>query len=174
MMHIISMNGKAWIIGKSLGVLILSALCLLPMLGGVFAQESNSTTTTTTTSIQIPQIDVAPLINLVVALLPAILVIVIIRAVLGSISGFARFSRIKNKFSGWFNAVNNSRMVKVLPAVLMVAFLCFGFISGVAAETSSTSTIDVSSMIDLVMSLLPLIIVLVIVKALMNAFKGLG
>ena len=171
MMHIFCMNGKAWIIGKSLGVLILSALCLLPMLGGVFAQESNSTTTT---SIQIPQIDVAPLINLVVALLPAILVIVIIRAVLGSISGFARFSRIKNKFSGWFNAVSNSRMVKVLPAVLMVAFLCFGFISGVAAETSSTSTIDVSQMIDLVMSLLPLIIVLVIVKALMNAFKGLG
>jgi len=168
------MNGKVWMIGKSLGVLILSALCLLPMLGGVLAEESNSTTTTTTTSIQIPQIDVAPLINLVVALLPAILVIVIIRAVLGSISGYARFTRFKHKLSGWFNAVSNSRMVKVLPAVLMVAFLCFGFFSGVAAETSSTSTIDVSQMIDLVMSLLPLIIVLVIVKALMNAFKGLG
>ena len=160
-------------IGKSLGVLILSALCLLPMLGGVFAQESNSTTTTTTTSIQIPQIDVAPLINLVVALLPAILVIVIIRAVLGSISGFARLTRIKNKLGGWFNTVNNSRVVKILPAVLMIGFLCVGFFSGVAAETTS-STIDVSQMIDLVMSLLPLIIVLVIVKALMNAFKGLG
>ena len=166
------MNGKAWLIGKSLGVLILSALCLPLLISGVLA-EGNETTTTTTT-IQIPQIDVAPLINLVVALLPAILVIVIIRAVLGSISGYARFTRFKHKLSGWFNAVNNSRMVKVLPAVLMVAFLCFGFFSGVAAETSSTSTIDVSQMIDLVMSLLPLIIVLVIVKALMNAFKGLG
>jgi len=166
------MNGKAWLIGKSLGVLILSALCLLPMLGGVFAQESNSTTTTTT-SIQIPQIDVAPLINLVVALLPAILVIVIIRAVLGSIAGYARLARIKHKLGGWFNAVSNSRVVRVLPAVLMIAFLCFGFISGVAAQTSSTTGIDVSQMIDLVMSLLPLIIVLVIVKALMNAFKGL-
>ena len=166
------MNGKVWILGKSLGVLILSALCLLPMLGGVFAEESNSTTTTTT--IQIPQIDVAPLINLVVALLPAILVIVIIKAVLGSISSYARLVRIKHRLSGWFNAVSNSRVVRVLPAVLMIAFLCFGFISGVAAETSSTTGIDVSQMIDLVMSLLPLIIVLVIVKALMNAFKGLG
>jgi len=168
------MNGKVWVLGKSLGVLILSALCLLPMLGGVFAQESNSTTTTTTTSITIPQIDVAPLINLVVALLPAILVIVIIRAVLGSLSGYARLARIKHKLGGWFNAVSNSRIVRVLPAVLMIAFLCFGFISGVAAETSSSTSIDVSSMIDLVMSLLPLIIVLVIVKALMNAFKGIG
>ena len=159
-------------IGKSLGVLILSALCLLPMLGGVLA-EGNETTTTTTT-IQIPQIDVAPLINLVVALLPAILVIVIIRAVLGSIAGYARLARIKHRLSGWFNAVSNSRVVRVLPAVLMIAFLCFGFFSGtVAAETSSTTSIDVSAMIDLVMSLLPLIIVLVIVKALMNAFKGL-
>ena len=159
-------------IGKSLGVLILSALCLLPMLGGVLA-EGNETTTTTTT-IQIPQIDVAPLINLVVALLPAILVIVIIRAVLGSISSYARLVRIKHRLSGWFNAVSNSRVVRVLPAVLMIAFLCFGFMSGtVAAETSSTTSIDVSAMIDLVMSLLPLIIVLVIVKALMNAFKGL-
>ena len=61
-----------------------------------------------------------------------------------------------------------------IPAVLMIAFLCFGFMSGtVAADTGSSTSIDVSSMIDLVMSLLPLIIVLVIVKALMNAFKGL-
>jgi len=166
------MNGKAWLIGKSLGVLILSALCLPLLISGVLA-EGNETTTTTTT-IQIPQIDVAPLINLVVALLPAILVIVIIRAVLGSLSGYARLARIKHKLGGWFNAISNSRVVRVLPAVLMIAFLCFGFISGVAAETSSSTSIDVSSMIDLVMSLLPLIIVLVIVKALMNAFKGLG
>jgi len=166
------MNGKAWLIGKSLGVLILSALCLPLLISGVLA-EGNQTTTTTTTSIQIPQIDVAPLINLVVALLPAILVIVIIRAVLGSISSYARLVKIKHRLSGWFNAVSNSRVVRVLPAVLMIAFLCFGFISGVAAETSSTTGIDVSQMIDLVMSLLPLIIVLVIVKALMNAFKGL-
>ena len=159
-------------IGKSLGVLILSALCLLPMLAGVLA-EGNETTTTTTT-IKIPPIDVAPLINLVVSLLPAVLVIVIIRAVLGSISSYARLVRIKHRLSGWFNAVSNSRVVRVLPAVLMIAFLCFGLMSGtVAAETSSTTSIDVSAMIDLVMSLLPLIIVLVIVKALMNAFKGL-
>jgi len=166
------MNGKVWVLGKSLGVLILSALCLPLLISGVLA-EGNQTTTTTTTSIQIPQIDVAPLINLVVALLPAILVIVIIRAVLGSISSYARLVKIKHRLSGWFNAVSNSRVVRVLPAVLMIAFLCFGFISGVAAETSSTTGIDVSQMIDLVMSLLPLIIVLVIVKALMNAFKGL-
>ena len=161
-------------IGKSLGVLILSALCLPLLISSVLA-EGNETTTTTTTSITIPQIDVAPLINLVVALLPAILVIVIIRAVLGSIAGYARLVRIKHKLSGWFNAASNSRVVRVLPAVLMVAFLCFGFFSGmVAADTgSSTTGIDVSAMIDLVMSLLPLIIVLVIVKALMNAFKGL-
>ena len=157
---------------KSRGI-DLSALCLPLLISGVLA-EGNETTTTTTTSIQIPQIDVAPLINLVVSLLPAILVIVIIKAVLGSISGFARLTRIKNKFGGWFNTVSNSRVVKILPAVLMIGFLCVGFFSGVAAETSSTSTIDVSQMIDLVMSLLPLIIVLVIVKALMNAFKGLG
>jgi len=172
MTHIFCMNGKVWVLGKSLGVLILSALCLPLLISGVLA-EGNQTTTTTTTSIQIPQIDVAPLINLVVALLPAILVIVIIRAVLGSISSYARLVKIKHRLSGWFNAVSNSRVVRVLPAVLMIAFLCFGFISGVAAETSSTTGIDVSQMIDLVMSLLPLIIVLVIVKALMNAFKGL-
>ena len=168
------MNGKAWVLGKSLGVLILSALCLPLLISGVLA-EGNETTTTTTT-IQIPQIDVAPLINLVVALLPAILVIVIIRAVLGSLSGYARLARIKHKLGGWFNAASNSRVVRVLPAVLMIAFLCFGFMSGtVAADTgSSTTGIDVSQMIDLVMSLLPLIIVLVFVKALMNAFKGLG
>ena len=171
MMHIISMNGKVWVLGKSLGVLILSALCLPLLISSVLA-EGNQTTTTTTT-IQIPQIDVAPLINLVVALLPAIPVIVIIRAVLGSISSYARFTRFRHKLSGWFNAVSNSRVVRVLPAVLMIAFLCFGFISGVAADTGSTTSIDVSAMIDLVMSLLPLIIVLVIVKALMNAFKGL-
>ena len=164
------MNGKAWLIGKSLGVLILSALCLPLLISGVLAEGNE--TTTTTTSITIPQIDVAPLINLVVALLPAILVIVIIRAVLGSIAGYARLVRIKHKLGGW---LSNSKVVKVLPAVLMIAFLCFGFFSGtVAAETSSTTGIDVSAMIDLVMSLLPLIIVLVIVKALMNAFKGLG
>ena len=171
---------------KSLGVLVLSLILLVPLVffnavPAVYAEDTNSTATTTTTSTINWDIDVAPLINLVVSLLPAVLVIVIIKAVLGSLGGFARLARLKAKIGSWFSGVKansaNVKWSKVIPALaflaMIVAGVAFG-VPGAAAEESTTASIDVNSMINLVMSLLPLIIVLVIIKAIMGAFKGLG
>ena len=157
---------KMWNWLKSAGVAVVSAISMLGFLGAVFGQETNSTTTTTAINWTI---DPAPLINLVVALLPAILVIIIIKAVLGSLSGFARLSKIH----GWFKA-NWHKIAPVAVFCLLVAGAVTG-VTPVAAETTSSSVnIDISSMVNLIMSLLPLIIILVIMKALIQSFQGIA
>jgi len=168
------MKRKVWSLVKSAGALAVSAISLLSFIPAALCQETNSTTTTTTTTSAINwSIDPAPLINLVIALLPAILVIVIIKSVLGSIASFARFSKI-HRITAFFKA-NWPRIAPLAVLCLLVTGVTFGF-APVAAQETTTSTvnIDVSGLINLVMSLLPLIIILVILKALMNAFKGIG
>ena len=161
---------------KSAGVAVISAFSLLSMLPAALCEETNSTATTTTTSAINWNIDPAPLINLVISLLPAILVIVIIKSVLGSISSFARFSRIRSyfaRFGGFFRA-NWPRFVPLAVLGLLAVGFVTGFSPVAAEETTSTVNFDVSGLINLVMSLLPLIIILVILKALMNAFSGIA
>ena len=167
------MKRKVWSLVKSAGALAVSAISLLSFIPAALCQETNSTTTTTTTTSAINwTIDPAPLINLVIALLPAILVIVIIKSVLGSIASFARFSKI-HRIGAFFKA-NWPRILPLIVLGLLVTGVTLGFAPVAAEETTSTVNIDVSGLINLVMSLLPLIIILVILKALMNAFKGIG
>ncbi|MEM0488994.1 MAG: hypothetical protein QW707_07345 [Candidatus Bathyarchaeia archaeon] len=164
--NIVMEKAKVWNWLKSAGVAVVSAISMLGFLGAVFGQETNSTTTTTAINWTI---DPAPLINLVVALLPAILVIIIIKAVLGSLSGFARLSKVH----GWFKA-NWHKIAPVAVLCLLVAGAVTG-VTPVAAQTSTPSlNFDISGLVNLVLALLPLIIILVIMKALIQAFQGIA
>jgi len=156
---------KMWNWLKSAGVAVVSAVSMLGFLGTVFAQETEQTTTTAINW----AIDPAPLINLVIALLPAILVIIIIKAVLGSLSGFARLSKVH----GWFKA-NWHKIAPVAVLCLLVAGAVTG-VTPVAAQTTTPSlNFDISGLVNLVLALLPLIIILVIMKALIQAFQGIA
>ena len=166
---------KVWNWIKSAGVTVLSAASLLSLLPAALCQEANETATTTTSTINWT-IDPAPLINLVIALLPAILVIIIIKAVLGSLTSFARFSKVHGFFAKAFSFFRAN-----WPRIAPLAVLCFlvvGAVTGVtpvaAEETSTTVNFDVSGLVNLVMALLPLIIILVIMKALIQAFSGIA
>ncbi|MEM0488771.1 MAG: hypothetical protein QW707_06170 [Candidatus Bathyarchaeia archaeon] len=156
---------KMWNWLKSAGVAVVSAISMLGFLGAVFGQETDSTTTTTAINWAI---DPAPLINLVIALLPAILVIIIIKAILGSLTGFARLSVIKAVKANWH---------KIAP-VAVLCLLVAGAVTGVTPVAAQTTTpslnFDISGLVNLVLALLPLIIILVIMKALIQAFQGIA
>ena len=168
---------RVWSWVKSAGVLVFSTISLLSFLPAVLAEETNSTTTTTTTSTINWSIDPAPLINLVIALLPAILVIMIIKAVLGSLASFARFSKIHAFFARTFSFFK-ANWPRIAP-LAVACFLAVAAVTGVtpvAAEETGSTTVnfDVSGLVNLVMALLPLIIILVIMKALIQAFQGIA
>ena len=167
---------RVWSWVKSAGVLVFSTISLLSFLPAVLAEETNSTTTTTTTSTINWSIDPAPLINLVIALLPAILVIMIIKAVLGSLASFARFSKIHGFLARAFSffRANWPRIAPLAVIGLLIGVSCVGFAPVAAQETSTTVNFDVSGLVNLVMALLPLIIILVIMKALIQAFSGIA
>ena len=168
---------KVWNWVKSAGVAVLSAVSLLSFLPAALCQESNETVTTTTTSTINWSIDPAPLINLVIALLPAILVIMIIKAVLGSLASFARFSKVHGFFARAFSffRANWPRIAPLAVLCMLVAGVTAG-VAPVAAQETATTTVnfDVSGLVNLVMALLPLIIILVIMKALIQAFQGIA
>ena len=122
------MNVWNWI--KSAGVTILSAASLLSLLPVALCQKANETATTTMTSTINWTIDPAPLINLVIALLPAILVIIIIKAVLGSLTSFARFSKVHGFFSKAFSFFRAN-----WPRIAPLAVLCFLVVGAVTGVT---------------------------------------
>jgi len=167
---------RVWNWVKSAGVLVFSTISLLAFLPAVLCEETNSTTTTTTTSTINWNIDPAPLINLVISLLPAILVIIIIKAVLGSLASFARFSKIHGFFARAFSffRANWPRIAPLAVLCLLVAGVVTGVAPVAAEETTSTINVDISGLVNLVMALLPLIIILVIMKALIQAFSGIA
>ena len=171
---------KVWNWVKSAGIAVLSAVSLLSFIPAALCQETNSTTTTTTSAINWT-IDPAPLINLVIALLPALLVIMIIKAVLGSLASFARFSKIHAFFAKAFSffranrpKIDWSRIAPLALLCLLVTGVTLGVAPVAAQETSTTVNFDVSGLVNLVMALLPLIIILVIMKALIQAFSGIA
>lgn len=61
---------------------------------------------------------------------------------------------------------------RVKRAILVAGLTAASALPTVAAETS-TSTLDLSGIMTLVMSILPLIIVIVVVKAILDAFGKL-
>ena len=164
---------RVWNWVKSAGVLVFSTISLLSFLPAVLAEETNSTTTTSTINWSI---DPAPLINLVISLLPAILVIIIIKAVLGSLASFARFSKIHGFFARAFSffRANWPRIAPLAVLCLLAAGVVTGVAPVAAEETTSTINVDISGLVNLVMALLPLIIILVIMKALIQAFSGIA
>ena len=156
------------------GALVLAAIYAMIALVGIgLAQTTNSTTTTTTSTIDW-SIDVAPLINIVISLLPAVLAIGIIKMLFDSLGRFGRFVRFKEKLP---KVSINPSHVKLAASITAIAVIVAGFLSvtpTALAQTDASTGFDVSSMVNLVMSLMPLIIILVIMKALMNAFSGIA
>jgi hypothetical protein len=154
---------------KSLGTLALSAAtCVTAFLGLVSAQE-NATSTNTGININI---DVSPLISLVISLLPVILTIVIIKAMFEYLGGFARISKW---FKARINALQNylsSHRESLFTYLSLGLVALVGLFTGGFAQESSLN-IDISGLINIVIQLLPLIIVLVVIRAIMDAFKGM-
>jgi len=99
----------------------------------------------------------------------------IIKAVLGSLASFARFSEIRGFFARAFSffRANWPRIAPLAVLCLLVAGTVVG-VAPVAAEETTTVNFDVSGLVNLVMALLPLIIILVIMKALIQAFQGIA
>ena len=156
---------------KSLGTLALSAAtCVTALIGLVSAQE-NATSTNTGININI---DVSPLISLVVSLLPVILTIVIIKAMFEYLGGFARISKwFKARINALYTYVSSNRESLFTYLSLGLVALVGLFTGGFAQESGSSLNIDISGLINIVIQMLPLIIVLVVIRAIMDAFKGM-
>ena len=153
---------------KSLGTLALSAAtCVTALIGLVSAQENATSTNTININI-----DVSPLISLVVSLLPVILTIVIIKAMFEYLGGFARISKwFKARINALYTYVSSHRESLLTYLSLGLVALVGLFAGGFAQESSLN--IDISGLINIVIQLLPLIIVLVVIRAIMDAFKGM-
>lgn len=149
------------------GVLFMVFLAVMSVISGVALAQTNSTTNSTDTTTTINwNIDTAPLINMVIALLPAVLAIAIVKMLFEQLGRFGKFVNMQ-KVHG-----TGRWLLKTLPMALLAISAAFS--TALAQTDTTTSSIDVSSLISIVISLMPLIIVLVIIKAIMSAFKGLG
>ena len=154
-------------------VKLLSILSALASIAVVFAQEENATVTTTTTTTTATTtsatIDLSIIVPIINQLIPVFLVIGVISALFRAFRGIA-ISKIHN-ISTIF-----SRIKPYLPTIFAVMTLCVGTIVGANnVYAQDTINMDMSGLanmlVSLMISLLPLLFVLMIFKAIMSAFS---
>jgi len=152
-----------WI--KNVGVAVLAAIGVVSAIPGVFAQETN----TTTSSQIVWSIDPAPIINIVLALLPVVVILMVVKAIFESLTRYTRLARIRNAL-----ASPRAKAFGLGLLSLLGLLVCgFTFAPVYAQETSSVS-FDVSGLVNIVLALMPLIIILVVMKALIGSLKDLA
>ena len=126
----------------------------------VFITSLGQTTDTTTTTYNI---DLTPVTNLLVALLPvfiSIMVIVLLFRFVGSIfEGFSRWIKQAKVYA-----------VRYAPKLMTIAFVIIIVFLG---QTSSSSTIDLTPIVNLLMALLPLVVSLLVVVLIFRLVGGI-
>jgi hypothetical protein len=117
----------------------------------------------TTTNTSAITIDLTPVTNLLVALLPvfiSIMVLVLIFKFIGSIfEGFTRWIRQAKIYA-----------VRYAPKLMTIAFV---FIIVFLGQTSSSSTIDLTPIVNLLMALLPVIMSLLVIVLIFRLVGGI-
>jgi hypothetical protein len=151
-----------WI--KNVGVLVAATAGVLSAIPRVFG-ETNSTTTT---SQIIWSIDPAPIVNLILAILPVVIVLMVVQAIFKSLTSYTRLARIKQAL-----ASPKAKALGLGLLSLLGLLVCGVTLTPVHAETSSVN-FDVSGLVNIVLALMPLIIILVVMKALIGAMKDLA
>jgi hypothetical protein len=151
-----------WI--KNVGVLVAAATGVLSAIPRVFG-ETNSTTT----SQIIWSIDPAPIVNLILAILPVVIVLMVVQAIFKSLTSYTRLARIKQVF-----ASPKAKALGLGLLSLLGLLVCGVTLAPVHAETTSSVNFDVSGLVNIVLALMPLIIILVVMKALIGAMKDLA
>jgi hypothetical protein len=125
----------------------------------VFIAFLGQTTTSTTTY----NIDLTPVTNLLVALLPtfiSIMVIVLLFKFVGSIfEGFSRWIKQAKIYA-----------VRLAPKLMTIAFVIIIVFLG---QTSSSSTIDLTPIVNLLMALLPVIVSLLVIVLIFRLVGGI-
>jgi len=149
-----------WI--KNVGVLVAATAGVLSAIPRVFG-ETNSTTTT---SQIIWSIDPAPIVNLILAILPVVIVLMVVQAIFKSLTSYTRLARIKQVFASPKAKALGLGLLSLLGLLVLT-------LAPVHAETSSVN-FDVSGLVNIVLALMPLIIILVVMKALIGAMKDLA
>ena len=151
-----------WI--KNVGVLVAATAGVLSAIPRVFG-ETNSTTT----SQIIWSIDPAPIVNLILAILPVVIVLMVVQAIFKSLTSYTRLARIKQVF-----ASPKAKALGLGLLSLLGLLVCGVTLAPVHAETTSSVNFDVSGLVNIVLALMPLIIILVVMKALIGAMKDLA
>jgi hypothetical protein len=152
-----------WI--KNVGVLVAATAGVLSAIPRAFA-ETNSTTT----SQIIWSIDPAPIVNLILAILPVVIVLMVVQAIFKSLTSYTRLARIKQVFASPKAKALGLGLLSLLG--LLVCGVTLAPVYG--QETSSGVNFDVSGLVNIVLALMPLIIILVVMKALIGAMKDLA
>jgi len=144
---------------------ILSALAGLASIAVAFAEE-NATTTTTTTTTTASTIDLSIIVPVVNQILPVILIIGVISALFKAFGRIA-ISKIHNVPAVF------TKIKPYLPAIFTIVILCIGIVTGVYADDYVSMDMSglANMLVSLMISLLPLLFVLMIFKAIMGAFS---
>ena len=152
-----------WI--KNVGVLVAATAGVLSSIPRVFA-ETNSTTTSNI----VWSIDPAPIINIVLALLPVVIILMVIKAIFESLTRYTRLARIRQALTSPRAKALGLGMLSLLGLLLCGVTLAPAY----GETTGSSVNFDVSGLVNIVLALMPLIIILVVMKALIGAMKDLA